>query len=174
MITVLRSCVLGALLLASACGGSSGVAGTPVVTAAAGPNFNSTFGGFMEITGGNPPASITLIGTGIGSDSTGASHATFTQTVVFATTPNQINNGKFAFNYADGSTLAGTYSGTATPPDSHGNTQGSGSFAVTTGSGRFSKAAGNTGTWTVTAQIAPQGSNPAGTISVNFVGTLTL
>ncbi len=138
------------------------------------PNFKTSFGGYAQVIGGNPPASVVIAGTGIGVDASGDSHASFTQTIVFTTNPNQINDGHFTFSYADGSTLTGTYSGTSTPPNSHGYTNGSGRFKVTTGTGRFAKTAGNTGTWTVSAQLFPPGSSPAATINVTFQGSLTL
>lgn len=158
--------VMLALLTACSSGNSSSAPPIP------GPNFSSTFGGYFQVTGGNPPASVVIAGTGTGTDPTGASHALFTQTVVFSSTPNQITNGTFGFTYADGSTLNGTYAGTATPPDKNGYTKGSGSFSVTSGTGRFANAAGHTGTWTVAAQIFAPGSSPAGTILATFQGIL--
>ena len=166
--------VVGLLAALGGCSGSSSVPIAPLASSPPAPNFKTTFGGYFQVTGGNPPASVVIAGTGIGVDASGDSHASFTQTVVFTTNPNQINAGTFTFTYADGSTLSGTYSGTATPPDANGYSNGGGNFTVSSGTGRFAKTAGNTGTWSVSVQIFAPGSSPAGTISVTFQGSLTL
>ena len=168
--TMFAATVFSALL--SGCGGSSGVPG-PAPTMGP-PNFLASYGGYFQPTGGNPPASVIIAGTGVGADTQGGSHASFSQQVVFSTSPNQINNGKFTFTFTDGSTLTGTYAGTSTPPDGNGYSNGSGRFTVQSGTGRFANTAGNTGTWKVSVQIFPPGRSPAGTINATFQGTLSL
>jgi hypothetical protein len=172
----MRTTLCGILAVASLAvlGGCNSSSSIPSVPTAPPQNFKTTFGGFFQVTGGSPPANVIIAGTGIGLDSSGDSHAAFAQTIVFTTNPNQINAGTFTFTYADGSTLTGTYSGTASPPDANGYTNGNGNFTVGSGTGRFTKTTGNMGTWTVSAQIFPPGSMPAGTINVTFQGSLTL
>lgn len=167
-------CIVAAALAVAALGGCNNTTSMPSVPTVPVQNFKTAFGGYFQVTGGNPPANVIIAGTGIGVDSSGDSHASFAQTIVFSTNPNQINSGTFTFAYADGSTLTGTYSGTSSPPDANGYSNGSGKFTVSSGTGRFARTAGNTGTWTVSAQIFPPGSMPAGTINVTFQGTLDL
>ena len=163
----------------SGCAGAQGgiptsMGSSTAANAAAGkvPSFKTNFGGFFQVVGGKPPSNVVISGTSIGVDSTGDSHGTFTQTVIFSSNPNQIKKGKFTFAWDDGSTLSGRYSGTATPPDSNGYTNGSGRFTVTKGTGRFADDHGRTGTFTVSAQIFPSGSSPAGIVNTTFQGQL--
>jgi hypothetical protein len=167
------SAALGGCAGGHAAGGFAAGAGSavvPNVSVGGASNFKTTFGGYFQIVGGNPPKNAVILGTSIGVDSTGDSSGKFKQTVIFTTKPNQIKGGTFAFTYADGSTLNGKYSGTSTPPNSAGYSDGSGKFTVTKGTGRFAKSSGRTGTWTVSVQIFSPGSSPAGVLNATFQG----
>lgn len=165
---VLGGCAGGPSAAGLAAGGNPAMGAN--TSAAGAPNFKTTFGGYFQIVGGNPPENARILGQSIGVDSTGDSHGTFKQTVIFTKNPNQIKAGRFVFTYADGSTLRGTYSGTATPPNAAGYSDGSGKFTVTKGTGRFGKTSGKTGTWTVSVQIFAPGSSPAGVLNATFQG----
>ncbi len=164
------SAILGGCA-APAAGGlsSAGSASTiPGALIPADDGLKTTFGGYFQIVGGSPPASAVISGTAIGVDSSGDSHATFKQTVIFTTNPNQIKDGKFSFIYQDGSRLIGRYSGTGTPPDKSGYSDGKGKFIVSKGTGRFAKDPGKTGRWTVSVQIFAPGTSPAGVLNATF------
>jgi hypothetical protein len=165
---VLGGCAQGPTAAGFAARGASAM--VPNISAVSGSTFKTTFGGYFQIVGGNPPNNAEILGQSIGVDVTGDSHGTFKQTVIFTKNPNQIKDGKFTFTYADGSTLKGAYSGTATPPDATGYSDGSGKFTVTKGTGRFGKTAGDTGAWTVSVQIFAPGSSPAGILNATFQG----
>jgi len=98
------------------------------------------------------------------------STAIFDQTVVFSN-PNQIKDGHLAFTAIDGSVLTGTYYGPTLPPTAIGLTNDLGTFVVTGGSGRFKDARGS-GSFTVQAQLFPQGSDPAASVRTTFEGNL--
>ena len=78
-------------------------------------------------------------------------------------------NGLFTFNFANGSTLFGTDSGTVTLPPINGISPISLTFNITGGTGLF---AGATGSLLVTGQVV---FNPDGTTNntLNFNGTIT-
>ncbi|HMD02872.1 MAG TPA: hypothetical protein VKG44_07880 [Candidatus Baltobacteraceae bacterium] len=162
----LRSGVFGLALALVACSSNSTTPAprhTPLV-------LTTTSGGYFQVVSGAPPV-ITIQFTGVGSDGVSEATVSFNQTITFGATT-QITAGTFTFTYADGSSLAGTYSGSGPPPAANGLATANGNFTVTTGTGRYAGAAGSTGPWNVNALNAAPGSNPAGTASASFTVTL--